>query len=129
MNWTEIFVRVLVMTIAAMIPVVVSGTMALFRKGREWLEARQGILDAEKKAAILDQIETATERAVECTMQTYVNDLKKAASDGKLTVAERKEAMAKTITAVKGILLKDGIDAYSETIRIFAEAAIDRLKK
>ena len=129
MDWTEILVRVLIGTIAAMVPVMVSGTMALFRKGREWLESRQGILDTEKKAAVLDMVETATERAVEATMQTYVNDLKKAASDGKLTVAERKEAMAKTITAVKAILLKDGIDAYSETVRIFAEAAIDRLKK
>ena len=83
------------------------------------MEARE-----ERQDRILRIITTA----VSSTMQTFVSGLKSAATDGKLTAAERKEAFAKTITAVRKHMLNEGLKESSEILEDYIEEAVARLK-
>ena len=136
LTWTEALLKFTIAVvdalIVALIPCVVLGVRHLVG----WINSRRIAeeTDAEqmKREARQQKIEELITTAVFATKQTYVDDLKAKAADGKLTAEERKEAMARALTCARKLMAADGIafteQHMSDVLTEFVEEAVARLK-
>ena len=68
----------------------------------------------------------AIRAAVEGTYQTFVRDIKAASADGKLTKAERHEALNRARVAAIGIARSDGLDLIKTVVTEMIPMLIER---
>lgn len=101
-EFSQLIYEIVVPAIAALLSAVLAwGIPALFTAIRGFLEAR---VDNETVRRVLDEVTRAVEVAVKETAQIAVNDLKAAASDGKLTREEAVAALNKAVASAWGSL-------------------------
>jgi len=132
----EILLQILMVLLNAVLLAVTLATPILVPRLVRLLAAKRDVatneVEQEKRAERQSRIEDACVTAVNSIAQGYVSPLKDAASDGKLTEAERKEAFAKAITAARKHLLTlgiEGVDVSSEILEDYIEEAVGRLKR
>ena len=72
------------------------------------------------------------EASTTAVTQKYVSEMKRLSEDGRLTKADRDEAMRQTLLMIKKHLLDEGIDTQteilSELLVDYVEEAVARLK-
>ena len=136
LTWTEALLKFTIAVvdalIVALIPCVVLGVRHLVG----WLNSKRRLEETEEQIQRREErqsyLENLVVTCVHAVKQTYVDDLKAKAADGKLTPEERAEAMAKTMTMLRKHLLDQGMkysDAYtSEILTDYVEEAVARLK-
>ena len=117
MDSTTIFIAILV-AIGSVVPFVWKYLLAKSQTLRDWLDKSQ-----------LDEI--AIGAATE-TWESMVRDMKSKADDGKLTSAEKKEAMKTALGTFKDLAKDQGVKAAKDLaeplIKGLIEKAINRLK-
>ena len=79
--------------------------------------------DEEEKA-----VEDAIVTAIESTNRTYVDEMKAATEDGKLTEAEKKEAMAKSLSTASSVLSSKGLKIAGNVLNHRIEHKISEIK-
>lgn len=124
-DWTEIL-GIIITTIFA--PCLIAVVTQLFKL----LGAK---VKSEQLKTLLTDVETAVDSAVSFTAQTYVDDLKAKAADGKLTAEEQQEALSIAVNnaaahltqSTKDYLNKNGV-LIEEYLKTKIEAAIGGTK-
>ena len=101
MDWNQVFTDFL----TDLVPYVLSVITALLTYGlQQLIKCSIATVKSNYFRKLLGDVEQLVGNAVQYTNQTFVDGLKAAREDGKLTRDEAKEAFGKTLGAVKGML-------------------------
>ena len=122
----------LVVTLIGALGTVLTVLLAkLTKKGLDYLDARTSWLDtgvaALKKEALKNRIVEVVTLTARATNQTFVDDLKAKAEDGKLTKAEAVEAFQKTMRETLRVLKTEGIETTTQIVDVIVEAVVGKL--
>jgi hypothetical protein len=124
---TKLFVglvEVLLTAITLLVP-------ALLVRAMGWIKAKRIEIDAGVDADRMNHrqqmIQDAVSVAVSSVCQTYTDDLKAKAADGKLTQEEREESMAKALTLARKHLIPNQIDVATDVLKDHIEEAVRRV--
>ena len=104
MDWTQIII--------SLISLVIAPCLILLTK--EGIALLQSKTKNESLNAVLTEMQSAVETAVNATSQTYTDALKAAAADGKLTDAEQAEALSKAVATVENSLSASVMTYFDE---------------
>lgn len=103
----------------------------LTRKGLNYLDAKTTWFDTgtgqAKKDAVKERIVEVVTTAAQATKQTFTDDLKAKAADGKLTKEEAAEAFQRTQRETLKVLEKEGIEVTTELLELITEAVVGKL--
>ena len=135
MNWNKLFEDL----VEALIPILVAFLTALIGYAIAFLKKKTELIKDEQLRNIiqraLDEANEVADQAILATQQKFVDNIKKAREDGKLTKEEAKEAMDMAISYFKTHITDESLKILEELyidvdkwLEDFLEAKLGQLK-
>jgi hypothetical protein len=129
---SETTATIIVAVITALGSVITALLGWLARKGVGYLDKKTKVLDEagelQRKEALKNKIVDTVTLVARATMQTYVDEVKAAKADGKLTKEEAAEAFRRTLDQSLELLRREGIEVGRDVLGVIVEAVVGKLK-
>lgn len=118
--------------VTGLLPLIFALLAWALKKGMDYIDAKTKFLDAEGQSKVKEnaksEIVDAVVVSVQATTQCYVDAIKKARADGRLTDEEKREARAQAKARAIAILKEKGLSAGEALLDATVEAIVGSSK-